>query len=153
MVHLRRAELLTLLHNTSWPRKMQKQPTKVDNLARLLEGLPSPDEFLNRIKELENPTAEAALTRYTIPYLKELHEVVHELLPKPNKGLWEPGLNLDHFILSYYTLAYQNYEHQQKLRNKPKQQISLRKQMENQNEIESDEDEEAESEADEEEEE
>jgi hypothetical protein len=130
---------------------MQKQPTQVDNLARLLEVLPSPDEFLNRIKELENPTAEA-LTRYTIPYLKELHEVVHELLPKPNKGLWEPGLNLDHFILSYYTLAYQNYEYQQKMKNKPKQQISLRKQMENQKAIESDEEEEEE-EADEEEEE
>jgi hypothetical protein len=131
---------------------MQKQPTKVDNLARLLEVLPSPDEFLNRIKELENPTAEAALTRYTIPYLKELHEVIHELLPKPNKGLWEPGLNLDHFILSYYTLAYQNYEYQQKMKNKPKQQISLRKQMEKQKAIESDEEEEeAEEDADEEE--
>lgn len=104
----------------------RRPSNRSEYLARLLETLPSSDEFIRRIKELESNEAHE---RYIIPYLKELHEVVYEFLPKPNKGLWEPKLGLDHFLLSYYTLAYQNYEYQQKL----KQQKEKESQQEDQN--------------------
>ncbi|KAL0491711.1 lolB [Acrasis kona] len=81
-----------------------------EKLSKVLEALPSSDDFIEYIKQ--NPPKDG---NYIVPYLRELHEVVYEILPKPNKGLWEPGLNLDRFLLSYYALAYKNHEIQQKV--------------------------------------
>jgi hypothetical protein len=77
-----------------------------EDLARVLEALPSSDQFMKGIHMKTDSTTNEQ--RFIIPYLKELHHVIHELLPKPNRGLWEPELKLDPKLLSYFVLYYQN---------------------------------------------
>nr|QRZ58763.1 Gsp-co-occurring protein 13 [Malawimonas jakobiformis] len=69
--------------------------------------LPTAEEFL-RSASVQGTVEDQA--KYVVPYLKTLHRVVYNLLPKPNKGLWEPEFGLDHFLLSYFCIMYQNYE-------------------------------------------
>ena len=87
--------------------KTKSTDDEAQQLSRVLEALPSADQFMKRVHlEIQSKDEQ----RFIVPYLKELHNVVHELLPKPNKGLWEPDLNLDPLLLSYFALFYQNEE-------------------------------------------
>lgn len=52
---------------------------KVD--PKILEMIPTEEEFLKFIKE-KNYEA-----KYIVPYLNQLHKVIHEILPKPNQVL------------------------------------------------------------------
>ena len=65
--------------------------------------IPSKDEFIKNLEMKEKSKD----VNYILPNLKKLHRIVHEILPKPNKGLWEPGLKLDPFLLTYFTLQYE----------------------------------------------
>ena len=69
-------------------------------LIKALERLPTTEQFMTNVKQNN--------IEFIIPDLRSIHNVVKELLPKPNKGLWEPQFNLDPFILSYMALLYQN---------------------------------------------
>ena len=85
--------------------------TKIDlnnkELVRALEKLPTTEQFISNMNHHE----------FIIPNLREIHHIIHELLPKPNKGLWEPQFNLDPFILSYMALQYQNRDKKQQVMN------------------------------------
>lgn len=72
--------------------------------------LPLAEDFLARTSTQGSIEEHA---KFVVPYLRTLHRVVYKMLPKPNKGLWEKELGLDHFLLSYYTIMLQNYELQQ----------------------------------------
>ena len=80
-----------------------------EQLTRALEALPSADQFMTAL-HIANQKTTTEKSSFTVPYLIELHRVVHELLPNPNKGLWEPDLGLDRELLSYFALYYQNNE-------------------------------------------
>jgi hypothetical protein len=86
--------------------------TKVEQLTRAIRALPSADQFMKEVHLRMEESGEEK--RFVVPYLRELHRVIHELLPKPNRGLWEPGLVLDRELLSYFALYYQNEEMEQK---------------------------------------
>jgi hypothetical protein len=44
---------------------------------KILESLPSQDEFLKSLKE-DDPKS-------ILPYLNRLHKIIHHILPKPNQ--------------------------------------------------------------------
>ncbi|KAL9644646.1 hypothetical protein ABK040_015385 [Willaertia magna] len=92
----------------------QQELRKNRELIKALESLPTPEEFLKQFEEnnlkKDNISSNAIIS---IPYLRELHKTIYELLPKPNKGLWEPQFNLDPFILAYFAIAYQNQDKKQ----------------------------------------
>jgi hypothetical protein len=91
--------------------KNNSDQEEISELATILQLLPSEDELYNGINDGQ--------LRYILPRLDQLHKVVHEILPKPNKGLWEPELKLDPFLLSYIALMYKNYDRKKgKLRSK-----------------------------------
>eukprot|EP01080_Neovahlkampfia_damariscottae_P001492 gene1492-12109_t len=69
---------------------------------KVLESLPTEEEFLKSLNEKE--------PKSILPYLNRIHKIIHHILPKPNQGLWEPGLNLNPFILSYFAFIYEKYE-------------------------------------------
>lgn len=84
-------------------------------LIALLETLPAADEFLEHIKrqqQQQQDHSSDAEPLFIVPHLQTLHRIVYELLPKPNKGLWEEGLQLDPFLLTYFALMYVNVEKQ-----------------------------------------
>lgn len=56
-----------------------------------------------------------------LPGIRRLHRIVHHLLPKPNRGLWEPQLRLDPFILSYLALLDLNKRSKASLTSNPSQ--------------------------------
>ena len=113
--------------NTQEPSvRRDKKPTKTNlpfsaidlqnkELIKALESLPTTRQFLDALQQQEdNKDAQQQATTIFIPNLREIHRVVHELLPKPNRGLWEPQFNLDPFLLNYMALLYQNNDKQKK---------------------------------------
>lgn len=54
---------------------------KIDQ--KVLDLIPSEEEFLKFIKE-KNYEA-----KYIVPYLNQLHKVIHEILPKPNQVFYQ----------------------------------------------------------------
>jgi hypothetical protein len=50
-------------------------------LKKKLENLPSTIEFLEIIRNKN-----IGDNKVIVPYLKTLHQIIHDILPKPNKG-------------------------------------------------------------------
>jgi 5,10-methenyltetrahydromethanopterin hydrogenase len=50
-----------------------------DELAQILEKVPSTDSVLKAINEHPNDP------KYIVPHLENLHRIIHSILPKPNK--------------------------------------------------------------------
>lgn len=96
----------------------QKQSPHHGKLIQLLESLPAADTFLEQLtkRNSNRKTPNSDDLRYIVPHLRTLHRIIHELLPKPNRGLWEEGLNLDPFLLTYFALMFQNVERQMAMR-------------------------------------
>ncbi|KAF0853013.1 Type II secretion system (T2SS)-associated protein Gcp13 [Andalucia godoyi] len=66
------------------PSPTEPRITTTDELIRSLQRLPAHEQVV-----------------HLVPYIERLHRIIHHILPRPNKGIWEPALNLDPFILSY----------------------------------------------------
>lgn len=67
------------------------------------------DDFIRHMQAL--PAHEQLVA--AIPHVRRLHRIVHQILPQPNKGLWEPNLGLDPFILALLTLLGENIDAKQ----------------------------------------
>ncbi len=75
------------------------------DIVQLLNNIPPAEQFL---KQLIGVQEEEQVKQIMTPLLLHLHKVIYNILPKPNKGLWEPQLQLDPFLLSYFTLLFHN---------------------------------------------
>jgi hypothetical protein len=67
------------------------------------------DEFIGIVRNM--PAHEQLV--HCVPHVRRLHKVVHHILPKPNRGLWEEQLGLDPFILGYLVMADENRQQMQ----------------------------------------
>lgn len=93
---------------TSQHRKQLEQDLK---LIQTLQVLPTAEQFLQDVNAAKTNQEQKNVL---IPYLQQLHTIVHQILPKPNKGLWEPDLKLDPFLLTYFGLLELNSQYQDK---------------------------------------
>jgi 5,10-methenyltetrahydromethanopterin hydrogenase len=55
----------------------KNESLKNEENLKILESLPSQDEFLKSLKE-DDPKS-------ILPYLNRLHKIIHHILPKPNQ--------------------------------------------------------------------
>jgi len=117
-------------------KKRKEQEDEQLKLVQTLALLPTPDKFA---ADLGKAKTEAEQRQILLPFLQQLHQVIHELLPKPNMGLWEPELKLDPFLLSYFTVMDFNvqYQHQRELQRELQRQQRKQQPNEAQNEAES----------------
>lgn len=94
-----------LFEHASEPNINAKNMEVNAEIVQLLENIPPAEQFLKQLIGIQD---ESQAKQVLTPLLLHLHKVIYNILPKPNKGLWEPQLQLDPFLLSYFTLLFQN---------------------------------------------
>nr|CAG4719729.1 unnamed protein product [Naegleria fowleri] len=117
LTHQSSSTMNKLKHKDEPPTMISKIDLQNKELIRAMENLPSTHQFLSNLSSSTTPfrSEPSSTLIQMIPDLIQIHRVVHELLPKPNKGLWEPQFNLDPFLLNYMALFYQQQQQQQQL--------------------------------------